>query len=73
MAADGTKLGPTFGFYKGEAHWDGSGTDCFNACAPCLQQGINANQAVTTTCESTKKTGLLDRKQTCTMGFDYGT
>lgn len=72
-SADGTQLGPTFGFWKGEAHWEGTGTECYNMCSDCLKSGINALQAVTTTCEYEKWTGLLNRKQHCDVGFTYGT
>ena len=73
VSANGTKLGPTFGFWKGEDHWDSSGSDCYSRCSTCLENGINATQAVTTTCEYEDWTGLESNKQHCDMGFTYGT
>lgn len=64
--ADGTALGPSFGFYKGEEHYD-DGQDCYNQCAGCLKQGIDWKQAQTTVCKYS-----LPHKVTCDMGFDYG-
>lgn len=73
--ADGTKLGPSFGFYKGEDSWNGvgdTGSSCYTHCAPCLLQGINDNQAQTTSCVNEYTTKLGVSKHKCYMGFNYG-
>ena len=66
VAANGNALGPKFGFYKGGKNMD-NGFDCFNACQPCLAEGIANQRAVTTSC--TWKAG---DKASCSMGFKYG-
>lgn len=52
---DGSVIGVPFGFYKGnkdfsktEANLDGNA--CYSQCQSCLTNGINALQAVTTSC-----------------------
>lgn len=80
--ANGTALGPSFGFWKGEDKWDGTdgtngiddtGTSCYNDCSQCLMNGISWNQAVTTTCEYEHYKGGGVTRHHCDMGFTYGT
>ena len=71
-AANGTRLGPTFGFWMAKKNnWKGQilPSYCYQLCLPCLQSGINKQQAVTTRCsyEFTKVKGIG-----CDIGFDYG-
>lgn len=69
--ADGTPLGPSFNFWKGE----NNGYDlkfCFEVCKDCLATGINWNQAQTTSCKHDEDEGWLHKEKTCTIGFDYG-
>lgn len=79
--ADGTALGPSFGFYKGGDKWDGTdadgntdtGSSCFGVCQDCLMTGIGYNQAVTTACEYEHYTGDGLTRHHCDMGFTYNT
>lgn len=64
---NGNALGPTFGFWK-KNMGSGDGQACYNACAPCLTEGINNQRAVTTSC-----TYSPGGKDGCWMGFNYGT
>lgn len=73
--ADGTALGPSFGFWKGERKWHGdddTGSSCYAECSDCLKQGIDWNQAQTTNCQFEYYTGLGAQRHHCQMGFDYG-
>ena len=73
--ADGTKLGPSFGFYKGKDNWNGaddSGSSCYTACSACLLDGLNQLQAQTTSCVNVYTTKLGVSKHECYMGFNYG-
>lgn len=72
-AANGTQLGPNFGFYKSHSDLFHDAVDCWNQCSPCLQQGIDANLAVTTHCDYTVPILGPGIKAHCGMGFDYGT
>lgn len=71
--ADGTLLGPSFGFWKGEDNYSDGGLDCYNQCSACLLNGIGWNQAVTTTCEYEYKADLTATKKHCDVGFTYNT
>ena len=71
-ASNGAALGPSFGFWKGNVRFN-DGQECFDQCAPCLAQGINWHEAVTTSCQYMYKDSTFKRKTYCTMGFDYGT
>ena len=73
--SNGTPIGPTFGFWKGETHHSSpqDAEDCFEQCYYCLRGGIYAQQAVTTSCQFKSYAALGPAiKWTCDMGFDYG-
>ena len=68
---NGTTIGPSFGFYKGNngfARYYLDGADCFQQCEACLREGIEKGRAVTTSCTwSPPQQGTK-----CWMGFNYG-
>ena len=72
-AANGTALGPTFGFYKGEVHYSEGGQDCYDQCQDCLLKGINWQQAQTTSCEYHFWSRDESEHKRCDVGFTYGT
>jgi len=57
--------GPSFGFYKGNSHYDDA-QDCYDQCSPCLLDSINKGREVTTHCDY--KSG----GHHCFMGYTYG-
>ena len=54
--ANGTALGPGFGFWKGETH-NSNGQNCYSLCVNCLVEGINSGKGVTTSCQYTDYIG----------------
>ena len=66
VAANGTALGPSFGFFMNGTKWDDP-ADCWTKCNACLAEGIKNERAVTTNCWYDAGKG-----SSCEMGFNYG-
>ena len=74
-AANGTRLGPTFGFWKAPKSKSPNQMyplACSQICLPCLQSGINKQHAVTTRCSYAFWPYGKEFELGCDIGFDYG-